>query len=214
MKKKISILLVLASVFAFGATGAFAESYTQIEEYYNKAQEVAKRYEYHEGDIERSMELYPDREPMRGIEYTENGMAYELPGVYFDHMAMYVNSYHYTQRPVKIVLNEEEMETDTVIYNNRVLVPGRLFEEIGCNVAYDPEYYLFEISDDNTVLELMPHLLAMRKNKENGMWVSLNAVARMVNGEVYVPVRDVAYEFGINVEWDAKSGTVILRTSD
>ncbi len=213
MKNRLNILLI-SVLIASGMTGVCATSRVQTEEYYNKACEVAKRYEYHEGDIERSMALYPDREPMTGIEYTENGMAYELPGVYFDSNATLISDYHYTQQPAKIVLNEAQKETDTVIYNDRVLVPGRLFTKLGCNVAYDPEYYLFEIYDDNTVLELMPHLLAMRKGKENGIWVSLNTVARMVNGEVYVPVRDVAYEFGINVEWDAKSGTVILQTSD
>lgn len=50
----------------------------------------------------------------------------------------------------------------------------------------------------------------MRKNQADGFYVPLEVCARIIDDTLYVPVRAVSDEFGLNVNWDGSTSTVTL----
>lgn len=67
------------------------------------------------------------------------------------------------------------------------------------------------VSRDETVLEIIPNLIGMRKNRAGGFWVPLEVCARFVGSEVYVPLSAVAREFGIDASFDGAKEAVEIR---
>ncbi len=178
-----------------------------------KHHEFASQYDYHEGDIERSFNEYPDVLYTSGIEYREDGTEYECPAIYVDFHAQIVDDYDLKKSNVKFIINGEENEYlhQCVIYNDRTLVPVDAFKEVGCTVEYNNNTVVATLSDGETVLEIMPYLIGMRKNQENGYYVPLETCARFVNGTLFVPARAVANEFNIEISWDEQTRTVELK---
>lgn len=103
------------------------------------------------------------------------------------------------------------MYNKCVIFNDRVLVPADVFKETGCDVTFDENTYVITVSKDGTVLELLPNLIGMIKNRQEGFYVPLEVCARFIDDIPYVPVRAVANEFKLEVLWDADTRTVFLN---
>lgn len=113
----------------------------------------------------------------------------------------------------KIIANGEEYQG--TMFKSRSLASTEVFESLGCEVSFDEETYVTTISKGENVLELMPYILGMRKNKEDGEWIPLEICARYANEEgteLSVPVRAVAEELGISVEWDNDIKAVVLKS--
>ncbi|MBQ3038566.1 MAG: S-layer homology domain-containing protein [Clostridia bacterium] len=72
-----------------------------------------------------------------------------------------------------------------------------IFKEFGCNIIKDSELNVITIEKNDIVLEISPNLSAMRKNKENGYWISLTAPAGIYEEDIYVPVGEIAKELGL-----------------
>ncbi len=191
---------------------AFADGgktdYTAI---YANAHEFASRYEYHEGDAEKSMALYPDIPYTSGIDTADDGTEYECPAIY-DNRDAFEGS-NLTFGVLKLMINgvESDYSSECVLYNNgTTLLPAEVFESLGCTVNFDEALDVTEISNETAVLEILPYLIGMRKNKADGYYVPLAVCARFINGTVYVPARAIAFELGIAVGWDPSSSTVML----
>ncbi len=89
-------------------------------------------------------------------------------------------------------------------------MPAEVFKEVGCEVDYDENTYVATIRKGETVLEILPNLIGMRKNQADGYYVPLEVCARLIDNTLYVPVRAVANEFGISVFWDGETNTVSI----
>ena len=113
----------------------------------------------------------------------------------------------------KLVISGEESQyfNECMAFNSRLLVPVDAFSEIGLNVTINPDTYVTTISNEEVVLELLPNLIGMRKNQEDGFYVPLEVCARIIDGVFYVPVRAVANEFNLVVEWQQETNTVTLN---
>ena len=212
MKKKFIIFLALCAA-AMQGMNAFAYD-TSTQTLRQKHTEFAMQYEYHEGDSDKSFALYPGILYTSGIERTADGFIYECPAIYVDEHAAYAGSYSLEKGKAKFILNgKENPYTDQcILYNDRLLVPVYVFAEVGCNVDLNENTYVATLEKDNTTLEILPNLIGMRKNRADGYYVPLVVCARFVDDVLYVPVRAVADEFGLSVDWIDAPATVTLNS--
>lgn len=102
---------------------------------------------------------------------------------------------------------------DGRIYKDRMIVSADVFKLVGCEVETDYETAVTTISRGENTIEIMPYTLVMRKDKENGYWRAVEICARYVGEEkaVYVPLRAVAEELGLSVEWDNDLHMAVLN---
>lgn len=210
--KKIISWIIGCGVLLHGM-GAFAYGDISIDALREKQLEFASQYEYTEGDFDKSFDLYPGIVYTSGIEYKEDGTAYECPAIYVDERAAAAGDYSFKKGEAKFIINgmENQYFDQCVIYNSRLLVPVDTFTEVGLKVSTDAGTYVTTISGDGAVLEIMPNLIGMRKNQTNGFYVPLEVCARIIGDTLYVPVRAVADEFGLNVNWDGTANIVTLN---
>lgn len=210
--KKILSLMAVCCILLMQTISAYA--YDLSKDTIREKQLIfAAKYEYHEGDFDKSFELYPGITYTSGIEYLANGKAYECPAIYIDEHAKFADSYNIKKGETKFIINGKENAyfNECILYNSRLLIPVEAFREVGCTVTSDVNSYVTTILKDNTVLEILPNLIGMRKNQANGYYVPLEVCARFVDDTLYVPVRAIANEFNLGISWDESTNTVSLN---
>ena len=90
------------------------------------------------------------------------------------------------------------------------MVPVRIIsEKLGANVQWEPSTRVISITKDGIALSMQIDNPAMQKN---GQEVALEAPPQILNDRTMVPIRAIAEAFRLDVDWDAGSRTVILRT--
>lgn len=209
--KKI-FLLALTCVLLL-QTVVFAYDVLEDEELLGKHKIFVNKYSY---DIELQdkvlIELYPDRSS--GISYKEeNGVATNIStAVYVDGHADAFS----TNKPMlidsKLSINGEE-PISCYLYRDRTLVAATVFEQVGCEVVFDEETCVLQISKDGIYIETMPYMLDMRKNGEDGFWIPMGICSRYIgeSNEIYVPMRFIAEELGLSVDWDNERHMAMLN---
>lgn len=209
--KKLKRMVALCLI-ALQGTAVFAYD-TSSEFLREKQLEFAAQYDYHEGDSDKSFAEYPEIQYTSGIEYREDGSEYECPAIYIDAHAMHFNDFHLEQKNVVFQINgsENPAYNQCVLYNDRLLVPVKVFEEVGCQVDFNEETYVATLSKDGVTLEILPNLIGMRKNQQNGFYVPLEVCARFIDDTLYVPVRATANELQLQISWDQTTRTVALN---
>lgn len=211
MKKKYSAIICASLVMQGSAV--LAQEIPDMDTIVLKAHEFASQYPYKEGDTEKTFELYPDIVYTSGYETRSDGVIYECPALYHDQHAMLVQSFDLQKGDMNLSVNGNQSEYGQacVLYNSVTLVPVSVFSSLGCNMEYDESKYVTKLEKDNTTLEIMPYLIGMRKNQEEGYWVPLQVCARYVDETLYVPLRAVAEEFNFKVGWEGNTHTVTLN---
>lgn len=174
------------------------------------AQAFASQYPYKEGDAEKSFTLYPNIVYSSGMEKTADGVEYECPAIYDDrHAYDLVNSMAVV--PAKLVVDDSSYEIEYAVFNSKVLVPYDIFKLIECDVMFDKNTYVATISKNDTILEIIPNIIGMRKNQAEGYWVPLEICARFVNDSLYLPLDALAKEFGYVAEMNTHGDVITLK---
>ena len=212
MKTKRIISILISCVMMTQGICALAYEDISTDAIREKQLEFASQYNYNEGDFDKSFNLYPGIIYTSGVEYRADGSVYECPAIYVDEHAKYANNYSLKKGEAKFIINgmTNQYFDQCVLYNSRLLVPVDAFLEVGCNVNTNLDTYVTTISKDGVILELLPNLIGMRKNQAYGFYVPLEVCARIIDDTLYVPVRAVSDEFGLNVNWDGETSTVSL----
>ncbi len=213
MKAKRIISVFISCIMLAQGSLAFAYENVSTDAIREKQLEFASQYNYNEGDFDKSFGLYPGILYTSGVEYRTDGTVYECPAIYIDEHAMYANDYSLKKGEAKFIINgmTNQYFDQCVLYNSRLLVPVGAFLEVGCNVNTNLDTYVTTISKDGVILEILPNLIGMRKNRADGFYVPLEVCARIIDNTLYVPVRAVANEFGLSVNWDDATSTVTLN---
>ena len=122
--------------------------------------------------------------------------------------------YEYDKSDINIITEPKEFSE---VQKSKIIVNGRIddysaqcftvsevlfanpdiFKEFGCDVVKDNELNIITISKNDITLEISPSLSAMRKNKEQGYWIPLSTPAGVYEGDIYVPVSEIAEELGL-----------------
>lgn len=82
---------------------------------------------------------------------------------------------------------------------------------MGCQVEWDADAFVATISHGDNVLEIVPYLIGMRKNRAEGYYVPISGCARFIDGVLYVPARAVAEELGMTVDYADATATVMIN---
>ncbi len=118
---------------------------------------------------------------------------------------------------ITVTLNGAEVDCASygqpaTIVNGRTLVPLRaIFEALGASVKWDQATKTVTSALGDTSVELTIDIPVMYVNGEAK---ELDVAGTIMNGRTLVPARAVAEAFGVGVEWDAATRTVILTKSD
>lgn len=116
---------------------------------------------------------------------------------------------------VTVNLNGEKIDCasygqEATIVEGRTLVPLRaIFEALGASVEWDGTTKTVTSVLGETEIKLTIGEKALYKNGEA---VELDVPAQIMNDRTMVPVRAISESFGVNVEWDGDSRTVILMS--
>jgi len=97
-----------------------------------------------------------------------------------------------------------------VIVDGRTLVPVRaIFEALGMTVVWDDNLRKATGTKDGKEIELV---IGDDAAYVDGLPVSLDVPAQIINGSTLVPARFVAEAAGCGVDWDAAAQTVMITT--
>lgn len=174
------------------------------------AQAFASQYPYKEGDREKSYTLHPNIVYSSGMEKTENGLVYECPAIYDDrHAQELVNAIKI--HTISAINGIPTVNYSYVVFDNRVLVPLKIFEFVNCNTGFNEYTYVTTISKENTTLEIMPNIIGMRKNGADGYWVPLEICARFVGSDLYVPLDAVTKELNLKATLHTENSSLTIE---
>ena len=116
-------------------------------------------------------------------------------------------------KPVYVMLNGEYVDCasygqEATIVEGRTMVPLRaIFEALGATVEWNQETKTVSSVLGDTEISLT---IGENKLIKNGEEIVLDVPALIMNGRTLVPVRAVSESFGVYVEWDANTRTVVL----
>ena len=114
---------------------------------------------------------------------------------------------------ITVTLNGEVVDCESygspaTIVEGRTLVPLRaIFEALGATVEWDQATKTVSSTLGSDSISLAVGSTTLVKNGED---ITLDVPAQIINSRTMVPARAVAEAYGVGVEWDAASRTVIL----
>lgn len=114
---------------------------------------------------------------------------------------------------ITVTLNGEVVDCNAygqpaTIVESRTLVPLRaIFEALGASVDWDQATKTVSSSMGDTTISLTVGSNVLIKN---GASVELDVPAQIINGRTLVPARAIAEAYGVVVDWDSATRTVIL----
>lgn len=110
--------------------------------------------------------------------------------------------------PVRIVLDEANLNVNVHMVRNRVMLPYReIAEGLGAQVAWDAGRRSVSVTLGDSAVSLT---VDNANATANGRNVTLDAAPVLVDGRVFVPLRFLASELGWRVVWRADTRTVAL----
>ncbi len=137
----------------------------------------------------------------------------ETSSIYYDYTVNKVYTIKLKKYPIITVkYNNGVINFDQlpIIENGRTLVPLRaIFEKIGADVEWNGDTQTVTATKGDISISLTINSTTAIKNGQN---IALDVPAKIVSGRTLVPVRFVSDCFGVNVEWDGATQTVILTT--
>ena len=114
---------------------------------------------------------------------------------------------------ITVTLDGRELDfgnAEPQIINGSTMVPMRvIFEELGCNVKWDPDTKAITASKGVTNIKLTVGMKSARINNDEQI---LDAAPCIVNGNTLVPVRFVSEALGVKVMWNQNTRTVSLQS--
>ena len=106
------------------------------------------------------------------------------------------------------VVDCESYGSPATIVEGRTLVPLRaIFEALGATVEWDQVTRTVTSEMGGTTIQLTVGSDTLYKNDEP---VTLDVPGQIINDRTMVPARAIAEAYGVGVEWDAATRTVVL----
>ncbi len=126
---------------------------------------------------------------------------------------------------ITVTLNGVAIEFDVPpqIINGRTMVPLRkIFEEIGALVKWDGDTQTIQARKSSKTITMTINSFDMQidkgKTDDDGNpiyeTVTLDMPSQILDGRTLVPARAITEAFGLNVDWDDDSNTVIITDND
>lgn len=102
-----------------------------------------------------------------------------------------------------------KFDTPPIIYENRTLIPVRaVTESLGASVVWYPKEKKVSIKKDSTTIQLYIDNKNVTVNEDEK---EIDVPAKIFNNRTYVPLRFVAEEFSLDIQYDPKTGTIAIE---
>ncbi len=114
---------------------------------------------------------------------------------------------------ITVVIDGKQIAFDVPpqLINNRTMVPLRaIFEALGATVDWDNDTQTVTSTKDGTTISMTINNPTMYVN---GMVVTLDSPACLINDRTLVPVRAISEAFGTKVNWNETTSTVIITST-
>lgn len=96
-----------------------------------------------------------------------------------------------------------------VIVDGRTMIPARgLFEELYYNVEWNDSTRTVVITDGTDTVEIPIDSNTLYKN---GQAITTDVPAQIINDRTMIPVRAISEAFGLDVEWNGETRTVLIK---
>ena len=115
---------------------------------------------------------------------------------------------------IKVELDGHQIAFDTepIIQNGTTLVPLRaIFEALGASVEWDGNTRSVVSVYEGTTVKLT---IDSKTAYKNGAGFELLAAPVVVDGRTLVPVRFISESFGLNVNWESTTKTVVINSGE
>ena len=115
-----------------------------------------------------------------------------------------------TNSGITVTLNGKALQFDVQpqLINSRTMVPLRaIFEALGATVNWNGDTQTVTSSKGNTSISLTINSSTMYVN---GSPITLDSPACIIDGRTLVPVRAISEAYGVKVEWQQATQTVVL----
>lgn len=129
---------------------------------------------------------------------------------------VWIKSYDTEPAPPAVLItvmldqNRLEFEQQPIILNSVTMVPLRKISEfLSAKITWDSNTSKITVTKDNNMITL---IVGNEKATQNEMIVTLDTPPTVINDRTFVPLRFIGESFGVKVEWDAITETVILKT--
>lgn len=126
---------------------------------------------------------------------------------------MLFSSYNvYADSSIKVELDGHPIifETEPIIQNGTTLVPLRaIFEALGASVEWNATTKSVISVFEETSVKLK---IDSKTAYKNGVGFELLAAPVIVDGRTLVPVRFISESFGLNVDWESSTKTVLISS--
>lgn len=114
--------------------------------------------------------------------------------------------------PVENILiskGNAKFDTPPVIKHGRTLIPVRaVTEAMGATVEWNEEEKIVTITKDDKIIEFN---LAENKVYVDEVETTIDVPAEVMNKRTMVPLRFIAEQLGLNVDWDEESNTIEIE---
>lgn len=113
---------------------------------------------------------------------------------------------------IKVKINGKPIIFDVApkLIDNRTMISAReVFERVGAEVLWDNDTRSVIIVKDDITINIK---IGSRTATVNGVNKPLDSPAVIVEGRTLVPVRFIAEQLGMSVEWDGETKTVLLNS--
>lgn len=132
-------------------------------------------------------------------------------------MSILLSAVPVSANSISVVLDGKKLSFDQtpVMENNRVLVPLRgIFEQLDASVAWYPESGSIQAKKENVTIGLkIGEKNATRSVNGKETKISLDQPPIIRNGRTLVPLRFIAENLGVDVNWDSTNRTVRIVSS-
>ncbi|MBN2286106.1 MAG: lamin tail domain-containing protein [Tissierellales bacterium] len=118
------------------------------------------------------------------------------------------------ESPINVELDEQPIffDTEPIIQNGTTLVPLRaIFEALGASVEWNNETRTVTSVFDGTTVKLT---IDSKTAYKNGLGFELLSAPVIVNGRTLVPVRFISESFGLFVDWEPITRTVLVSSTE
>lgn len=115
-------------------------------------------------------------------------------------------------KTVKIDNQKIDFDVAPQLINNRTMVPVRaIFEALGATVEWNEATQTVSSTRGDIKINLT---IGAPMMFVNGLSVNLDSPACVLNNRTLVPVRAISEAFGVNVDWDSNSNSVLITTGE
>lgn len=116
------------------------------------------------------------------------------------------------EETISVILDGKTLSFDVppMLVNDRTMVPMRaIFTALGAEVDWDEESQTAISVRDGVTIRIQ---IGSAQMEADGVAVPLDAPAMLVNDRTLVPLRAVSEAFGVSVDWQGDTNTVLLNS--